>query len=239
MMFHAKKSPVAGSTDQSSFWIPYSDLMAGLLGIFALLLVVTIYKLGEPLEDVRSLLEERRAVVEDLKSSFRGDDRIEITDAGSIRFLGEILFDPGKDELSDDGQQVLTDLMPKYLAVISSRDQFVEQLSRILVEGHADPSFALDDSLAAYIYNLDLSQRRAASVVEFLLQSTTLSEHEEFMQSFFMASGRSSTDLIKDETSGAVDFARSRRIQIDFLMKDNELVDKIMKEIGFEGASID
>ena len=236
-MFRSNDNHAFDSSDQSSFWIPYSDLMAGLLGIFALLLVITIYKLGEPLNDVRSLLEERRAVVEDLKTSFRGDKRIEITDAGSIRFLGEILFEPGNDELSNDGREVLTDLMPKYLDVITSRQQFTNQLSRILVEGHADPSFALDDSVAAYLYNLDLSQRRAASVVEYLIQSDVLHVHEEFMQRFFMASGRSSTDLIKDGRTGEVDFARSRRIQIDFLMKDKELLNTIMKAIGFEGTA--
>lgn len=236
-MLRPTRADVQDSTDQSGFWIPYSDLMAGLLGIFALLLVITIYRLGEPLDDVRDLLEERREVVEDLKSSFKGDDRVEITDAGSIRFLGEILFEPGGDELSSDGQQVLSDLMPKYLNVITSREQFTEQLSRILVEGHADPSFALDDSLAAYLFNLDLSQRRAASVVEYLLQNDALHVHEEFMQRFFMASGRSSTDLIRNDETGIVDYARSRRIQIDFLMNDEELVNTIMQQFDFGGAS--
>jgi len=239
MILGNKSADQVESTDISGFWVPYSDLMAGLLGIFALLLIVTVYKLGEPLDDVRSLLEERRAVVEELKSIFRSDDRLEITEAGSIRLKGEILFEPGDDQLSVDGQIVLAEVMPCYLGVITSRDQFTGQLSRILVEGHADPSFALDDTLAAYLYNLDLSQRRAASVVQFLLSIEELSKHKAFMQKYFMASGRSSTDLVRNVDTGEFDYTRSRRIQIDFLMKDNELVDKIMHEIGFEEIMVE
>ena len=59
------------------------------------------------------------------------------------------------------------------------------------------------------------------------------------MRKFFMASGRSSTDLVRNDDTGDFDYARSRRIQIDFLMKDNELVDKIMREIGFEESTLE
>jgi chemotaxis protein MotB len=234
-MFKKKKKVINSSSDSSSFWIPYSDIMAGLLGIFALLLVITIYKLGEPLENVRSLLEERREVVEELKTSFNNDNRIEITDAGSIRLLGEILFDPGKDVLNDDGKTILSEVMPLYLGVIALRPQFTDQLSRVLIEGHADPSFASSDSLAAYLYNLDLSQRRASNVIQFLLSCNELLEYNDFMKKYFMASGRSSADLIYDEITLEPNYEKSRRIQIDFLMKDKELVDQIMQAIGLGG----
>ena len=233
-MFGRKTFGARGASDFSGFWIPYSDLMAALLGVFALLLIVTIYKMGEPIKDVQDLLKERRQVVEELRANFAADERIEITEAGSIRLKGEVLFSSNADSLSATGRSILLDIMPQYLSVVTSREKFASQLSRILVEGHADPSFAGVDPLAGYLYNLGLSQRRAASVVAFLMSATELAEYRAFMEAYFMASGRSSTDLVMNMATSTVDSARSRRIQIDFLMKDGELVDELMGEISLQ-----
>lgn len=230
-MFMRRWSRSGGGADFAGFWIPYSDLMAALLGVFALLLIVTVYRMGQPLNEVRDVLEERQTVSQELREYFKDDNRVEITGAGSLRLKGEVLFATNTDSLSDSGRATLLDIMPRYLAVITSRDSFENQLSRVLVEGHADPSFAGDDSLAGYLYNLGLSQRRAASVVTFLMSADRLEVYREFMREYFMASGRSSTDLVFNEATGEPDYERSRRIQIDFLMKDEELVEDLMREM--------
>ena len=226
-MFSRKSRTGYESTDLSGFWIPYSDLMAGMLGIFALLLVTTVYKLGDPLQNVKEVLEERQQVVEELKVKFFTDKDVEITDAGALRMKGEVLFEINGDTLSPGGRELLLRVMPKYLDVVLSFTGFKEHLNRILVEGHADPTYRNDDSLAAYIYNLDLSQRRAAHVVSFLIEDPEMEMYRPILKKYVMASGRSSTDLVFDD-SGLPDYDRSRRIQIDFVMKDQDLLQKVL-----------
>ncbi len=237
-MFSRRQEISLGHVDVSSFWIPYSDLMAALLGIFALLLLVTIFKLGEPLDEVKRLLQEREAVVEQLRETLGEGQGIHVTESGSIRLEGEILFDSADDQLREDGKATLLEIMPEYLRALSAHETFKEHLDRILIEGHADPKYALDDTLGAYLYNLGLSQRRASSVVEFLLESDELIEHRVFMKKYFMASGRSSTDPVFDEITGQIDDARSRRIQIDFKMDDTRLVKELIDKVDFKKAGV-
>ncbi len=229
MFINRSKSKQAGS-DFSGFWIPYSDLMAGMLGIFALLLVTTVYKLGDPIQSVKDVLEERQEVVRELKAKFVADEDVEITDAGALRMKGEVLFEIDEDTLSPGGRELLLRVMPKYLDVVLSFTGFRKHLSRILVEGHADPTYRTDDTLAAYIYNLDLSQRRAANVVSFLVETPEMTPYRPILRQYVMASGRSSTDLVFDK-SGAPDYDRSRRIQIDFVMRDQGLLEEVLKRM--------
>lgn len=235
-MFRKHQNTHNGPVDVASFWIPYSDLMAALLGIFALLLLVTIFKLGEPLDEVKKLLEEREAIVGELRKSFGEDQGVHVTDSGSIRLEGEILFDFDDDQLREDGKATLLAVMPEYLKALSGHETFKEHLDRILIEGHADPKSAFEGTLGGYLYNLDLSQRRAASVVEFLLSCDELVEYRSFMQKYFLASGRSSTDPVYDEITKQIDNARSRRIQIDFRMDDTRLVKELIDKVEIRRA---
>lgn len=235
-MFRKQQNTHNGPVDVASFWIPYSDLMAALLGIFALLLLVTIFKLGEPLDEVKKLLEEREAIVGELKKSLGEDQGVHVTDSGSIRLEGEILFGFDDDQLREDGKATLLAVMPEYLKALSGHETFKEHLDRILIEGHADPNSAFEDTLGGYLYNLDLSQRRAASVVEFLLSCDELVEYRSFMQKYFLASGRSSTDPVYDEITKQIDNARSRRIQIDFRMDDTRLVKELIDKVDIRRA---
>jgi len=203
--------------------------MAALLGIFALLLLVTIYRLGEPLDEVKKILEERDAIVKELQDSFEGDKGIQVTESGSIRLKDNILFRFNDDELQEEGKRALLAVMPEYLDALSRHETFRAHLDRILIEGHAD-------SVGGYLYNLKLSQRRASSVVEFLLTCDELLDYRSFMQTYFLASGRSSTDPVFDENTLQVDNDRSRRIQIDFRMDDTRLVKELIEKVEIRKA---
>jgi outer membrane protein OmpA-like peptidoglycan-associated protein len=234
-MFQRHNGEIDSGVDYSSHWIPYSDLMAGLLGVFALTLVVAIAGFGAPLQEVEESLEARKAVAEKLREEFEGDTRVTISESGAVSLQGEVLFESNRDTLSAKGMQVLTNVVPRYLGVVQANEDVRENLHRVRVEGHADrepPRGMERGSDEAYLYNMKLSQRRATSVVSFLLESDSLKTFRSFMKDMFVASGRSSADPIRDEQTQKIDDDASRRIQLDLVLKDEALVDSLLGILG-------
>lgn len=229
------KTDSVGSVDMASHWIPYSDLMAGLLCVFALLLIVYVKTLGEPLEKIRELIGQRNELVQDLKVTFREDirmGRVTIARSGALVVGGDILFPLNESELSPDGESVLLNLIPRYVEALRSNSGVWDQLRQIRVDGHADdtpPRGEDTGSVGAYTYNLELSQDRARSVVRFLVESDALARYRDDIERYFVPAGRSSMDLVLAE-DGSVDRERSRRIEITIELKDGELVEDLIEE---------
>jgi len=224
----------------SEFWIPYSDLMAGLLGVFAMLLIATLYSMGERVASVRQILDDRRAVAERLTESFANDGRVDVNaETGAIRFSGDVLFDTDSAKLSDEGQRTLSEVMPRYLVELFGDRAICEQLDQIIIEGHADSSYnrvimlrlgGIAGEDAAYNYNLELSQKRALSVMQFLLDEPDLGEFRDRLKEYATANGRSYVEPVL-AADGACDFDRSRRIEIKFTLRDQELLERILRAV--------
>ena len=96
-----------------------------------------------------------------------------------------------------------------------------DNLDKIIIEGHTN-------SDGDYLYNLELSQKRALSVMKFLLALQPENENE--LQRYVTANGRSETDLIITNTKENK-FA-SRRIEIKFRLKNDEAISEISRMLG-------
>ncbi len=234
-MWHQSNIQLQEDTTSSEFWIPYSDLMAGLLGVFALLLVTTLHSLGERISNVRDILEERKQVVEQLKLKFKNDARVELdTTTGTIRFRGDILFDRNQWDLRPEGKSVLSEVMPRYFDVLFGEEDLISQIEQVVVVGHADRTFnrrQYGDPEMAYKHNLDLSQKRAFSVMEYLLDDPLITNHRDRLKELGTATGRSFMDPVIDDETGIEDEDRSRRIEIRFRLKDHELLEQVLKAV--------
>ena len=98
-------------------------------------------------------------------------------------------------------------------------------MDQIIIEGHSD-------DMGSYIYNMDLSQKRATEVLKYIyttMDNFSNSERQE-LEKYITANGKSKTDLIYKE-NGEVDRAKSRRVEIKFKLKDEEALDKIKKTL--------
>ncbi|HHH37826.1 MAG TPA: OmpA family protein, partial [Epsilonproteobacteria bacterium] len=96
-------------------------------------------------------------------------------------------------------------------------------LDKIIIEGHTD-------SDGGYLYNLDLSQRRAFAVMNYLL---TLDFAEKYnIKPLITASGRSCLDAIK--VNGIEDKDASRRIEIKFRLKNEDAMHEIERVLDAE-----
>ncbi|WP_144530125.1 OmpA family protein, partial [Peribacillus simplex] len=76
---------------------------------------------------------------------------------GAIRFSGGVFFESNSSEVSPTGREYLEEFIPQYINILLS-DRFRDEISQIIVEGHTDTA-------GGYLYNLQLSQDRALSVV--------------------------------------------------------------------------
>ena len=217
-----RRNGEAEEPDGESFWMSYGDLFAGLLMIFALMLLTALYSYQSGLEGVREILAIRQEVVESLERELRTDDGrvVEITPAGTVRFGDQVLFEQNSFDILPEGREQLAAFARRYMGIILDEPRFREQISRIVVEGHTN-----DDG--EYFYNLRLSQERAFAVMALIINAAE-ERHRELLIDRMTAVGRSFADLrYLDSQESVVDREGSRRIEIRFELDD----DRVMQEL--------
>lgn len=146
---------------------------------------------------------------------------------GAIALESTILFARDSNELSQEGMDFFSSFMPVYLNVLL-QPGFREYIAEIIIEGHTDNS-------GSYLHNLDLSQRRAWSVAEYIMRDDCpflTQEQLTDLKSLATVNGCSYKALIYKE-DGTIDEDRSRRVEIKFRLKDREMLqemDKILND---------
>lgn len=207
------------------YWMSYSDLMSALLLIFALLLMINMFGNQTEMEAKDQMIEEvlgvKTKLIEELNNAFN-DSNLEMEidpQTGAIRFSDGVFFDYGSSEVSIEGRENLESFVPLYIKVLLS-DEFHDHISQIIIEGHTD-------SDGPYLYNLELSQNRSFAVVEsiFSKQFPEFKEKEE-LRLLITSNGRSFTVPMKDK-NGKIDNDKSRRVEFQFRLKDEEVIKKI------------
>jgi len=174
---------------ENPFSLSISDLMAGVLFIFVLLLASTMLDIQQKAEADAEIAEKYKNVKSDIyldiAKEFRDDLAswnaiIDSTDL-SVRFLtNEALdakvsyFSKGSPTPSQSYKEILNDFFPRFLQVISD-PRYRESIEEIRIEGHTD-------SDGGYMYNINLSQGRAREVLNYCLQvADNMENGEELM----------------------------------------------------------
>ncbi len=160
-----------------------------------------------------------------LRDEFDGSDLSVSVDSqtGAITFDASVLFDKGKYEIKEEGKKFLDQFLPRYFSVLLKND-FHQYVSEIIIEGHTDTT-------ADYLYNLELSQQRALSVAKYCLdeKSSSISKDQiEQLQKIMTANGRSFSNPVYN-TNGSIDMDASRRVEFKFRLKDEEMVEEMVK----------
>ncbi len=242
--------------EEISYWLSYSDMMAALLLIFVLIISFTMLQskkqyeqkeqelagqqqlvaeqqalvakqqavMEEQQEQLDKLIGIRGDVVESLKTEFANTNLKLSVDShtGSITFDAEVLFDYGAYELKPEGEAFLKEFLPRYFhALLNS--EYKEYIGEVMIEGHTDTQ-------GSYITNLELSQKRAFAVAAFCLADEsnvlpTMDIHE--LRNIVTANGRSYSNPIYNE-DGTVNMEASRRVEIKFRLKDEDMIDEMM-----------
>lgn len=158
-------------THDTPVWPIFGDLMAGVVGVFVLLLVWT---LGHQVELSQSLEQEVQQRQVEQQQRYRAEEALEIALAdplasgritltnGKIGISGSVLFASNSAALQSEGQQLLQKLVEPLKQYLSRRDEM------LMVSGFTDDRAIHSDNLH-FDDNWQLSAERALTVTRALI----------------------------------------------------------------------
>ncbi len=166
---------------------------------------------------IKSLTGIKLKVIAALKEALGNNIDID-KKTGSLKLASNILFEVGQASLKDEAKVELKKAFEQYIGTLVTNKEIRSHLDKIIIEGHTD-------SDGSYIYNLNLSQKRALAVMEYLLTLDFTKKYN--IRPLMTASGRAYLDPIK--VNGVEDKEASRRIEIKFRLKNEDAMHEIEK----------
>ena len=230
-------------SDENPFSLSLGDLMAGLLLIFVLLLSFVMLKLTETekrrLEIVKTYGKLQHDLYLSLNNEFKKDlgrwNAVLNEENLSVRFKEpEVLFEQGAAEVRPSFKTILDDFFPRYIRILrESKDnngelKYSNDIAEIRIEGHTSSEWSEEVSEEeAYILNMELSQDRTRSVLQYVLQISTIGKNRSWLKERLTANGLSSSKLIS-HLEGTEDKVESRRVEFRVRINAENQLDKII-----------
>lgn len=207
-MINKYRRTVNKEEEHSNFWPTFTDLLATILMVVIMLLISSESMVGGVEQGIASNVNN--SVKQTLKEN---GIPIEIDkESGEVTFGETALFDTDSDQLKPEAKEILKVFVPKYAETIYK--DYGDYISKIIVEGHTD-------DVGTYIYNLDLSQRRAFSVVNFIVgEEIGDYKYKDKLTGDIIAVGRSKAEPIKNNDD-SINRDKSRRVEIKYEVNVN------------------
>jgi len=220
-------------------WLSYSDLFAGLLMVFTLMLLATLRVIGGAIDGPLGGMGGLGGALGE--ADFDSTEVIVDDSLGIITFPEGVLFEQGSAVVSDNGKEILQRFSQTFSEHLfkDSESRNIDWVESIVVEGHTNSAW--DGIGDPYRENLRLSQERAFAVMEILIAAS--GEYSRSLQRYLTASGRSFSNLkcrdgqTDKETSidplrrcgqhGGEDRVASRRIEMRFLTTGKALAEAL------------
>jgi outer membrane protein OmpA-like peptidoglycan-associated protein len=211
------------------FWASYSDLMAGLLMIFALTTVITLLDIGkrlvEPTKAVREWEKVLDEICHDPELTKMENVKIDCNTGALIISDENLRFGFSKTELGSEAEDVLRQAVPKYMAIIHRYPKFLTRVEFIEISGHTDR----EDAAGA---NPLISRERAGQVLSFLLKDASMKPYGEFFKTKTITAGYADTkcppDCLEEKCAAA------RRVEIAVRLNDRDVLKdflRILKQV--------
>lgn len=224
------------SVEEEDHWISVSDLMAGLMMVFLFVSVALMRNAFQERDTIKEVAvayqENQVAIYEGLMDEFRGDLsrwRAKIRqETLSVEFKApEVLFDTGQIQLKQHFKEILDDFFPRYLTVLH---RFRDSINEVRIEGHTSSIWnALTTPDVAYFKNMELSQGRTRSVLEYVYQLDQISEKRLWIKEHMAAVGFSSAHPVLNDND-TEDKDRSRRVAFRTITNAEIEIRKILEE---------
>ena len=194
--------------EKSSFWPTFTDMISTILMVVMLMLFSS--------ESIAGSVEKNLAqnVNKSVKETLKENGiPVEVDmNTGQVTFGEKTMFDIDDYELKQEAKDMLKIFIPKYIETIYK--DYEDNISKIVIKGHTD-------DIGSYLYNLDLSQKRALSVAKFIVGDEIGDyKYKDKVTKDIEAIGRSEAELIKNN-DGSVNKDASRRVEIKYEIKVN------------------
>jgi outer membrane protein OmpA-like peptidoglycan-associated protein len=228
----------AHDEQEESHWLSVSDLMAGLMMVFlfvAIALMMDAFTERDKIKQVAVAYQENQVAIFDSLNEEFGKDlehwNAEI-DEETLTFTfksPKVLFKVGEIDLSDKYKSLLIDFFPRYMAVL---EPYQKSINEVRIEGHTSSvwnSYVTDR--IAYFNNMELSQGRTRSVLNFVFGMDKTKQYRNWIKSHVAAVGLSSSKPIY-KNNGKEDRARSRRVSFRVITNADIQIKKILQGEG-------
>ncbi|WP_343101319.1 OmpA family protein [Romboutsia sp. MSSM.1001216sp_RTP31141st1_G3_RTP31141_220114] len=187
--------------EKSSFWPTFTDMIATVLMVIMLILFSSESITGSVEKDLAKNINDS------VKNTLinQGLDVSVDENNGLVTFGESTMFDIDSYELKQEAKEMLKIFIPRYVEALYS--DYDGNISKIVIKGHTD-------DVGSYLYNLDLSQKRAYSVATFIVgEEIGDYKYKDKVLKDIEAIGRSEAELIKN-TDGTINKDASRRVEL-------------------------
>lgn len=178
--------------------------------------------------ELQDIVGIRTDIIGELQTRFSNSSMKVDAQTGSITFSSDVLFRYNSATLTEQSKTTLKEIIPMYLGVLL-QDNFRPYIAEIIIEGHTDTD-------GDYQSNMTLSYNRANSVARFCMNDANglTKDQVEELQKLLTVNGRSYSNPIYKMNSDQVDMAASRRVEIKFRLKEDEMIEKITEVLNQE-----
>lgn len=182
---------------------------------------VTQEELRATKSQLQDIVGVRTDIIRALQESLDGSSMTVDAQNGSITFSSDVLFRYNSAVLTENSKNTLREVIPTYLSVLLQAD-YRPYIAEIIVEGHTDTE-------GGYASNMELSFARANAVATFCQNSKNGLTDDQItaLQNVLTVNGRSYSSPVYKEGTSEVDMAASRRVEIKFRLKEDEMIEKI------------
>ena len=245
---HQKKTMDTNNNDYQ--WISFSDVMTALMVIFMFIAISYMLQVQQEKQVIDDVFQEyigtKQELRADLDSTFKDffkkwDDVYLDQKDLSIKFQNhKVLFKSGEYALSDTFTIMLDEFLPKYLDIVN-RDKYNEKIAEVRIEGHTDDT-PIGGKQDPYIGNLQLSQDRSTSVMDYLIHHNAYNHYpqkrKEWMQFHFVSNGYSygktldSNGIYSFESGNTIKNELSRRVEFRIVTQSERLIQEVMRRMN-------
>ena len=215
-------------------WIPLADLMTGLMMVFMLLTAAFMLRVEQTTTLVIKEFEEtKRDMTQALQQEFKDDLKqwnADFLGDMTIRFNDPtVLFATGSSQLRPEFRHVLEDFFPRYLTVLGS-EKFRGSIRELRIEGHTSAVWtAGTDSKTAYFRNMELSQARTRSTLEYLFTIPSVQKESKWLIEHLTANGLSSSRPVSKDID--INAAANQRVEFRIVTNAEERMEKIAENM--------
>jgi outer membrane protein OmpA-like peptidoglycan-associated protein len=214
------------------YWIPFADLMTGMMLIFLLLSIALIVKIRHVSD---SYVNVKLKIYNDLYKEFKNDlptwNASLSKDDLTIKFNEpSILFTTGKANLKPRFENILSDFFPRYIRKLQSDGSYKSNIREIRIDGYTSSVWGASTSIDE---NMDLSQQRTRQVLEYVynLEGASISyniAYRRFIRDYVTANGLSSSHLIYNK-DGTENIEASQRVEFKIDLNADQKLKQIYK----------
>lgn len=171
--------------------------------------------------ELQDIVGIRTDIIGELQNTFQDSSMKVDPQTGSITFSSDVLFRYNSATLTADSKNTLKSIIPMYLDVLL-QESYRPYIAEIIIEGHTDTD-------GTYQSNMKLSYNRANAVADFCQdpKNGLTKEKIEQLQKLLTVNGRSYSDPVYQENTSQVNMPASRRVEIKFRLREDEMINKI------------